>query len=161
MKTLVLFKMNKITIIFIATFFIVVIIWMVLILSGIVSQHIPVEEESSKIPTSPITDDVTFDDSFILALAKVESNNNPKAHNKKTDAAGLLQITPIYIKEINKYSIYQFSLEDRFDSLKSIQMFKIFNRIHNPSFDIERAIFLHNPKAGNKYRLAILNKIKI
>lgn len=102
-----------------------------------------------------------FSDSFILALAKIESNNNPKVHNKKTDAAGLLQITPIYVKEINKYSKIQYSLEDRFDSIKSIEMFKCFNQIHNPSFDIERAIFLHNPKAGNKYRLAILNKIKI
>ena len=102
-----------------------------------------------------------FSDSFILALAKIESNNNPKAHNKKTDAAGLLQITPIYVKEVNIYSKIQYTLEDRFDSIKSIEMFKCFNQIHNPSLDIERAIFLHNPKAGNKYRLAVLNKIKI
>lgn len=95
-------------------------------------------------------------DKLIISLAKIESNNNPKAHNKKTDAAGLLQITPIYLKEVNKYTFNKYSLNDRFDSLKNIEMFKIFNRIHNPSFDIETAIFLHNPKAGNSYLKKVL-----
>lgn len=130
-------------------------------LDYIISPYINIPQPKPIIENTVKDSSISFTDTFIIALAKVESNNNPKAFNKKTNAAGLLQITPIYVREINKYNKKQYTLNDRFDSIKNIEMFKLFNQIHNPSFDVERAIFLHNPKAGNNYRLAILKQIKI
>ena len=40
-------------------------------------------------------------DSFLNALAKVESSNNPKAINKKETALGIYQIRPAYFKDAN------------------------------------------------------------
>ena len=40
-------------------------------------------------------------DSFLNALAKVESSNNPKAINKKETALGIYQIRPAYYKDSN------------------------------------------------------------
>lgn len=40
-------------------------------------------------------------DSFLNALAKVESSNNPKAINKKENALGIYQIRPAYFKDAN------------------------------------------------------------
>ena len=38
-------------------------------------------------------------DSFLNALAKVESSNNPKAINKKENALGIYQIRPAYFQD--------------------------------------------------------------
>ena len=38
-------------------------------------------------------------DSFLNALAKVESSNNPKAINKKENALGVYQIRPAYFQD--------------------------------------------------------------
>ncbi len=35
-------------------------------------------------------------------LAEIESSNNPKAHNKKSGARGLYQITPLVLKQYNE-----------------------------------------------------------
>ena len=40
-------------------------------------------------------------DSFLNALAKVESSNNPKAINKKENALGVYQIRAAYYKDSN------------------------------------------------------------
>ena len=37
-------------------------------------------------------------------IAKIESNFNPLAYNKKTQATGLYQITPIVLKEYNQFN---------------------------------------------------------
>jgi hypothetical protein len=36
------------------------------------------------------------------ALAQIESSNNPKAYNKKTQARGLYQITPVVLKQFTE-----------------------------------------------------------
>lgn len=100
------------------------------------------------------------DSLLILAIAmiNVESNFNTDAHLKRTDAAGLLQITPIYVKEVNKYSKVKFTLEDRFNPIKNLEMFIIFNNKHNPNYNLERAIFLHNSRADSNYKIKILEQ---
>lgn len=46
-------------------------------------------------------------------IAKIESSNNPKAYNKRTQATGLFQITPICLKEFNQFhSKVNYSMED-------------------------------------------------
>lgn len=68
----------------------------------------------------------------------IESSNNPKAFNKKENAAGIIQIRPIMLKEINSLFGYEkYSLEDRWDVDKSFEMFKLFQVTFNPSLSFE------------------------
>ena len=94
---------------------------------------------------------------FTNALMFVESNHNPNAVGQTNDA-GVLQITPIYVKEVNRILGQQrFTLEDRFDKYKSIEMFTIMNDKYNPERSFYKAMRLHNPHAPESYRKSILN----
>lgn len=74
---------------------------------------------------------------LVAAVAKVESAGDPTAFNKKENAAGILQIRPIMLREINRLCGTAFKLLDRFDEQKSIQMFVLLQQKINPSFDFE------------------------
>ena len=90
-------------------------------------------------------------DRMIKALIQVESAGKPTAVNSKTGASGILQIMPIYVKDANRISGRNYTLEDRFDPDKSIEMFGIIQNHYNPDHDIEKAIRSHNPGAGDWY----------
>lgn len=96
-------------------------------------------------------------DSLISALIDVESNGNPMAVNASSGASGVLQIMPIYLQEVNRIlGEERYTLDDRFDEIKSIEMFNILQGHHNPTRDIDKAIKLHNPNGGQAY----MNKVK-
>ncbi|MDR1119445.1 MAG: lytic transglycosylase domain-containing protein [Dysgonamonadaceae bacterium] len=96
---------------------------------------------------------------FTLALIEVESENNPNAVGTLNDG-GVLQITPIYIKEANRVqSDAVYTLDDRFDIQKSLEMFRAINDFHNPELNIEKAISIHNPHAPSSYKAKILRKM--
>lgn len=66
-------------------------------------------------------------DDLLAAIATVESNNDPTAYNKKEDAAGLFQIRPIYLQDVNRILGYQsYKLSDRFDPQKSKEMVYVY-----------------------------------
>lgn len=112
-------------------------------------------EESSFNPNSEISEWQIF----TLAIIDVESDSNPNAIGKRDDV-GILQITPIYVDEINRIqSRTRFTLEDRYDIEKSLDMFGIMNYYKNPDMCIEQAIKIHNPKAPYSYKLKILNRM--
>lgn len=95
---------------------------------------------------------------LIEALIQVESEGNRFAVGKANDV-GVLQITPIYLKEVNR--ILQedvYTLSERTNIDKSIEMFEIYQSHHNPSKNIEKAIMLHNPRAGKSYLNKVLNE---
>ncbi len=99
-------------------------------------------------------------DILIEALIQVESEGNPFAVGRSNDV-GVLQITPIYVREVNrimKEDVY--SLDQRTDIEKSIEMFEIYQAHHNPEKDILRAIHLHNPGAGSWYRNKVTAEIE-
>jgi hypothetical protein len=77
-------------------------------------------------------------ENVLQKIIHIESKGNPTAVGDKGTAVGLLQIRPIMIDEINRLLGEQkFSLEDRWDSLKSIEMFYTFNEIVNPDWNEE------------------------
>ena len=79
-----------------------------------------------------------------LAIAMTESEFNPKAVGKTNDY-GIYQITPIYVKEINRLLGEQvYTHNQAFDIEKSVEMFNIMQSFKNPSQDIETAIYFHN-----------------
>lgn len=99
-------------------------------------------------------------DIFLEALIMKESKGDPLAIGKTQDV-GILQITPIYVKEANRLSGKGFTLEDRTSVEKSMEMFNIIQDYWNPDKDIAKAIKLHNPGAGPEYAEAIYKNMEI
>ena len=104
---------------------------------------------------------------LIKAIAKVESGENPKAFNKNGNCAGYLQITPVVVKDCNQIlKKKKYTLKDRFNKQKSIEMFVIYQNAHNPSGNIEKAIRVWNGgpnysvKATNKYYRKVIKHYK-
>lgn len=94
---------------------------------------------------------------LVRTLIDIESKGNPNAVNSKSGAAGILQLMPIYVREANRIlgeNVY--TLEDRFDPVKTLEMFCIIQDYHNPEQDIDKAIRLHN-KGKAYYRLVKTN----
>lgn len=97
-------------------------------------------------------------DYFVEALIWVESRGNDTIVGKTNDV-GCLQITPIYVAEVNRIlSEEKYFLEDRISREKSIEMFNIIQKHYNPEFDINKAIKLHNPGANETYHNKIIIK---
>lgn len=100
---------------------------------------------------------------LINALIFTESNNNIKAIGKHNDV-GVLQLTPIYVKEVNRIlKSNKYKLSDRFNRNKSIEMFNIIQSHYNPNKSISKAIKLHNPRSKQSYKnkiLAIYKQLK-
>ena len=101
----------------------------------------------------------------INAIAKVESNGNPRAVGGG-GSVGLLQITPILVKEVNQIlakqkSSKRFTLNDRLNPEKSKEMFIIIQEYHNPQHNIEKAIRMWNggPKYSVKGTQGYYNKV--
>ena len=71
---------------------------------------------------------------LIAAMIMVESSGNPLAHNKPEGAVGILQIRPIMVLDVNRIIVHRrelwettrFSMEDRWDISKSVQMAEIY-----------------------------------
>lgn len=93
------------------------------------------------------------------AIVEIESNGNPSAFNERTNAAGILQITPIFVEEVKRLSGINYTLEDRFDITKSVEMYYIYQAHKNPDKDINKAIYLHNPRGGKQYKNKILEQL--
>lgn len=92
----------------------------------------------------------------INAIIQVESKGNTKAHNPNGDCAGILQITPILVKECNdilkaRKSTKRYTYDkkgktrssrwdDRYSVEKSKEMFVLLQEHFNPEHSIEKAI---------------------
>lgn len=100
-------------------------------------------------------------DIFVEALIQVESEGKADAVGRTNDV-GILQITPIYVKDVNRIlGEDRYELSQRTDTQKSLEMFEILQNHYNPKKDIEKAIKLHNPKAPQSYRIKIMNQMEI
>jgi hypothetical protein len=98
-------------------------------------------------------------DLFIKAIGFVESSWNDFAVNESSGASGYLQLTEIYVDQINFWG-YNYSYEDRFNRNKSIEMFEITNKILNPERDFHLALVIHNPNGGLVYHNSVMEKYK-
>ena len=83
-----------------------------------------------------------------LAIIWQESKGNPNPKYSDGKSEGMLQITPIYVKEANRIlGKSKYTLHDRRNPLKSHEMFLVVQNYHNPKKDVKKAVKLHN-KAG-------------
>ena len=94
-----------------------------------------------------------------LALILTESQMDSLAVGKSNDL-GILQITPIFVDEVNRLvGKEQFSHQDALSPEKSLQMLAIYQEHKNPSHDTDKAIQLHNPKGGYAYARKVKKNI--
>lgn len=87
---------------------------------------------------------------FTLALIEVECGGEFKAVSEK-QAVGPFQITKIYVAEVNRIYNTNYTLDDAFNLKMAYEMFMLMNQYYNPTLDVDKAIKLHNPNAGEWY----------
>lgn len=92
-------------------------------------------------------------DKVMTAIIQVESKGNTRAFNPNGNCAGILQITPSLVKQCNmwlksKKSKKRYTLNDRYNRAKSIEMFYMVQAHYNPSNDVEKAIRIWNGGPG-------------
>lgn len=112
--------------------------------------------EDTKTPeaVSPALDTLSEWNTLQLAIAMTESEFNPNAVGKTMDY-GIYQITPIYVKEVNRLLGNQvYTHNQAFDIEKSVEMFNILQSYKNPDQDINKAIYYHNK--ADWYRKKVL-----
>lgn len=95
----------------------------------------------------------------LFALIWQESKGNTTAIYG--EARGMLQITPIYIQEVNNRFKSDFKPSDAFSFQKSILIWKMFQDAHNPLKCPKKTILLHNPKAGDRYFNEVWDKYRM
>lgn len=88
---------------------------------------------------------------LINSIIYYESRGFTYAHNEGEDAAGILQIRPIMVDEANRIVGYnKYSLDDRWDREKSIELFWDVQNYHNPKMILEDVCHYWNSGQVNK-----------
>ena len=93
------------------------------------TQRVIKDTISGEVVSSKTHYEPTWDD-FVEAVIYVESRGSDDAYNIKEKAAGCLQIRPIMVREINRKlkkwnAPFRYTLDDRWNREKSIEMFEI------------------------------------
>ena len=101
-------------------------------------------------------------DLFIEAVIQVESGGNPNARNR--NCVGVLQMMPVCVQAVNNVCKEQkngkkFSLNDRRNREKSIEMFKILQDKYNPTHDFRKACNLWNGGSVNRNCSKYYNRV--
>jgi hypothetical protein len=118
-------------------------------------QSIKTEIKSIKIEKQfvPLTDFELIE----LAIIWQESKGNPNPKHSDGKSEGILQITPIYVKEANRIlGKSKYTLYDRRNPLKSHEMFLVVQNYHNPEKDVKKAVKLHNK--GKRYFEEVMDR---
>ena len=119
-----------------------------------------------KQPVDPIKDTVavkvadTLDEweIFTLALMKVESDYDNTAVST-VGAKGYFQITPIYVKEVNRIHKTNYTFDQVTDFNTAWTIFDLMQKAHNPDYNMDRALELHNGNRG-WYKQRVYNEMK-
>ena len=118
-------------------------------------------KQSSRFDWNPVID----------AIIEVESEGNANAVDKSGKSCGILQITPVLVKECNRIlklqkSSKRYQMADRFSVAKSKEMFLLYQSFYNPQHNVEQAIRswnggMHYTKRGTqRYFEKVMSKMK-
>lgn len=128
------------------------IIWIsiIILLCSILVVSVKIIPEKQSVKTEkqfvPLTDFELIELAIIWQESK--ANPNPKYSDGKSE--GILQLTPIYVKEANRIlGRSEYTLHDRRNPLKSHEMFIVVQNYHNSKKDVKKAVILHNK--GKRY----------
>lgn len=118
------------------------------------SGEIPIETKKSEKAVN-----VVDKETLLMAFIHVESKGNDKVVNKSSGATGCLQIMPILIDEANRLNkCKKYTLSDRTDRDKSVEIFHLMMERKNPSYDIDMACKVWNPNGKQSYTDSIKKK---
>ena len=134
---------------------------MILMLAPINASAGTKGKKSSQFDWNPVID----------AIIEVESEGKADAVDKSGKSCGIMQITPILVKECNrilelKKSSKRYTMQDRFSVKKSKEMFLLFQCFYNPKNSVERAIRSWNggmnytKRGTQKYFEKVMSKMK-
>ena len=84
-------------------------------------------------------------DIFTLALMKVESEYDNSAVSS-IGARGYFQMTPIYVKEVNRVHNTNYTFDQVTDFDTAYEIFDLMQQAHNPNYNLDKALELHNGK---------------
>ena len=130
----------------------IIIIITLIIVGGIARVSKMEDVLCGQFPCPPATSQPTDWDILVSALIQVESSGDTLAVGKTNDV-GALQLTPIYVADVNRIlGEERYTLEDRRSLKKTLEMFEVYQGHYNPEHDVDLAIHLHNPKAGDWYK---------
>lgn len=118
-------------------------------------------KQSSRFDWNPVID----------AIIVVESEGKADAVDKSGKSCGIMQITPILVKECNRIlelrkSNKRYAMKDRFSVKKSKEMFLLFQSFYNPKNDVELAIrswnggMNYSRRATQRYFEKVMSKMK-
>lgn len=107
----------------------------------------------------PREDSLTEWDMFTLALIGVESTFDSTALSDK-DARGFLQLTSVWVDEVNRLCATSYSYEDAWRTESAVELYELMQDHKNPGRDLETAIRLHNPRAGRWYARRIYREME-
>lgn len=139
----------------------IMLLMLIIVSSCEINSYQPInDKEETDVLKQEIKEEPSEWDIFVEALIQVESEGKADAVGKTNDV-GILQITPIYVKDVNRIlGEEKYDLSCRTDTEKSLEMFEILQSHYNPKKDIDKAIKLHNPRAGQSYRIKIMNQME-
>ena len=72
---------------------------------------------------------------IIPLLIQIESGGDPNAIGDKGLAVGILQLHPIYVKDVNLSFSTHYTLEDRFDKQKSIEITTLYLKKYGRAYE--------------------------
>ena len=118
-------------------------------------------KQGSKFDWSPVID----------AIIEVESEGNADAVDKSGKSCGIMQITPILVKECNRIqqlrkSDKRYTMNDRFSVAKSKEMFLLYQSFYNPQNNVEQAIrswnggMNYSKRGTQRYYNKVMSKMK-
>ena len=93
-----------------------------------------------------------------LAIVYTESKFRPEVTGKNQDG-GCYQMTPIYVREVNRIAGTDYAYEDVYDPDKAIEIFGKMQDAKNPGHDIDAAIYFHNKSAS--YKRVVLENLEL
>ncbi|MBQ7512744.1 MAG: transglycosylase SLT domain-containing protein [Prevotella sp.] len=107
----------------------------------------------------------------IDAIIEVESEGKADAIDKSGKSCGILQITPILVRECNRIlrlrnSSKRYDMGDRFSASKSKEMFLLYQSFYNPANNVEQAIRSWNggmnytKRGTQRYYEKVMSKMK-
>lgn len=130
---------------------------LILIFLSIQSKESTIKQDFNKILSEiEFNKELLRRELIINTLIQIESENNNIARNG--DNIGILQIRPIMVYEVNRIlGCNKYKLKDRFDSIKSIEMFKIYTNHHTPDWNLELVARRWNGGYNGELNLSTLN----
>lgn len=117
----------------------------VLLLLSLVTKENTLENKSNLRKQRIVFYKEIYKNNLLNTFIWQESRGDAKAFNKSENAAGILQIRPIMVREANSIVGYEkFKNSDRFDKNKSIEIFWTVQNYHNPKLYFDQAAHFWN-----------------